>query len=152
MAASKAFYCVVPSYENSEFDLETSRTTLVFSEMQFCLFSVLLAYFPFLFSCMFTIFDIGVHPLKLDIYLPNLTVIFSLDTTSIFIKRSSKAGFRARPRFTLGLRLCGDKSAFVLHVCDFNLIRTDIKSANLYRLIRLVLIRFELPPKVVWRC
>ncbi|KAF2531596.1 hypothetical protein F2Q70_00030668 [Brassica cretica] len=66
--------------------------------------------------------------------------------------RSSKAGFRARPRFTLRLRLCDDKSAFVLPVYDFNLIRTDIKSANCHRLIRLVLIRIELPPKAVWRC
>ncbi|KAF2554682.1 hypothetical protein F2Q68_00014383 [Brassica cretica] len=66
--------------------------------------------------------------------------------------KSSKAGFRARPRFTLGLRLCDDKSAFVLPFCDFNLIRTDIKSANCYRLILLVLIRIELPPKAVWRC
>uniref|UniRef100_A0A0D3D5S1 Uncharacterized protein n=1 Tax=Brassica oleracea var. oleracea TaxID=109376 RepID=A0A0D3D5S1_BRAOL len=49
--------------------------------------------------------------------------------------RSSKTGFRARPRFTFGLRLCDDKSAFVLHVCDFYLIRTDIKSAECYRLI-----------------
>ncbi|KAF3534864.1 hypothetical protein DY000_02040097 [Brassica cretica] len=67
------------------------------------------------------------------------------------MSRSSKAGFRARPRFTLGLRLCDDKSAFVLPVCDFNLIRTDIKSANCYRLIRLILIRIELPLKAVWR-
>ena len=28
MAVSKAFYCLVPSYENSKFDLETSRTYL----------------------------------------------------------------------------------------------------------------------------
>ncbi|KAF3567939.1 hypothetical protein DY000_02014316 [Brassica cretica] len=49
--------------------------------------------------------------------------------------RSSKTGFRARPRFTFGLRLCDDKSAFVLPVCDFYLIRTDIKSAKCYRLI-----------------
>ncbi|KAF3583961.1 hypothetical protein F2Q69_00027789 [Brassica cretica] len=68
------------------------------------------------------------------------------------VKTSSKAGFRARPRFTLGLRLCDDKSTFVLPVCDFNLIRTDIKSANCYRLILLVLIRIELPPNAVWRC
>ena len=54
--------------------------------MQFYLFSVLLAYFPFLFSCMFAIFNIGVYPLKHYIYLPNLTVIFSLDTTLMFIK------------------------------------------------------------------
>ncbi|KAF2611588.1 hypothetical protein F2Q70_00012353 [Brassica cretica] len=53
--------------------------------------------------------------------------------------RSSKTGFGARPRFTFGLRLCDDKSAFVLPVCDFYLIRTDIKSAKCYRLIRLVL-------------
>ena len=43
------------------------------------------------------------------------------------------AGFRARPRFTLGLRLCDDKSAFVFPVCDFNLILTDLKSANCCR-------------------
>ncbi|KAF3528894.1 hypothetical protein DY000_02042961 [Brassica cretica] len=49
--------------------------------------------------------------------------------------RSSKTGFRARPRFTFGLRLCDDKSAFVLPVCDFYLIHTDIKSAKCYRLI-----------------
>ncbi|WZZ15120.1 hypothetical protein YC2023_108209 [Brassica napus] len=55
--------------------------------MQFCPFSVLRAHFRFLFSCMFAIYDIGVYPLKLDIYLPNLTVIFSLDKTSIFVKR-----------------------------------------------------------------
>ncbi|KAF3580122.1 hypothetical protein DY000_02031073 [Brassica cretica] len=48
---------------------------------------------------------------------------------------SSKTGFRARPRFNFGLRLCDDKSAFILPVCDFYLIRTDIKSAKCYRLI-----------------
>ncbi|KAF2534801.1 hypothetical protein F2Q70_00029047 [Brassica cretica] len=32
------------------------------------------------------------------------------------IHRSSNTGFRARPRFTFGLRLCDDKSAFVLPV------------------------------------
>ncbi|KAF3606610.1 hypothetical protein DY000_02045755 [Brassica cretica] len=41
--------------------------------MQFCLFSVLLAHFPFLFLRMFAFFDIGVYPLKLDIYLPHMT-------------------------------------------------------------------------------
>ncbi|WZZ87768.1 hypothetical protein YC2023_116347 [Brassica napus] len=51
------------------------------------------------------------------------------------IHRSSKTGFRARPRFTFGLRLCDDNSAFVLPVCDFYLIHTDIKSAKCYRLI-----------------
>ncbi|KAF3519667.1 hypothetical protein DY000_02060126 [Brassica cretica] len=66
-----------------------------------------------------------------SLFKPKSTVRISVPT----------AGFRARPRFTLGLRLCDDKSAFVLPVCDFNLIRTDIKSANSFRLIRLVLIR-----------
>ncbi|CAG7862653.1 unnamed protein product [Brassica rapa] len=47
---------------------------------------------------MFVISDIGVYPLKLDIYLPNLTVIFSFDTTSIFIKRFNVAIASERER------------------------------------------------------
>ncbi|KAF3596466.1 hypothetical protein DY000_02021818 [Brassica cretica] len=39
----------------------------------------------------------------------------------------SKTGFRARPWFTFGLRLCDDKSAFVLPVCDFYLIRYKVR-------------------------
>ena len=61
--------------------------TLVLSKIRVYLFSVLLAHFPFLFSCLYALFDIGVYPLKLDNYLPNLTFIFSFDTTSIFVKR-----------------------------------------------------------------
>ncbi|KAF2574948.1 hypothetical protein F2Q70_00004366 [Brassica cretica] len=55
---------------------------------------------------------------------------------------SSVAGFRAIPRFTLGLRLCDDKSAFVFPVCDFNLILTDLKSANCCRAYMTCLARY----------
>ncbi|WZY98666.1 hypothetical protein YC2023_070995 [Brassica napus] len=41
---------------------------------------------------MFAISDIGVYPLKLDIYLPNLTVIFSLDKTGRYIATDSLTG------------------------------------------------------------
>ncbi|KAF2561803.1 hypothetical protein F2Q70_00015053 [Brassica cretica] len=69
--------------------------------MQFCVFSVLLAHFPFLFSCMFAFFDIGVYPLKLDIYLPNLT-----DTKSIrsFIAKDVVAKGLDHDTFVLSIR------------------------------------------------
>ena len=60
--------------------------------------------------------------------------------------------FRVRPRFTLGFRPCDDKSAFVLPVCDFNLIHTDLKSVNCCRPIQIFLVRTELLPKAFWRC
>ncbi|KAF3526207.1 hypothetical protein F2Q69_00047605 [Brassica cretica] len=53
------------------------------------------------------------------------TTTHNLPSTPYTYSRSSKTGFRARPRFTFGLRLCDDKSAFVLPVCDFYLIRYD---------------------------
>ncbi|KAF3566024.1 hypothetical protein DY000_02017624 [Brassica cretica] len=64
-------WTVIWLFPGSELDMRGDRFSIFGEFRSFCLFSVLPAHFPFLFLCMFAFFDIGVYPLKLDIYLPN---------------------------------------------------------------------------------